>query len=91
MASKTKSELPKPDERGHYKLTDGSVVYRAGKDYDRDGVHVKMPDAGKYMLWRFTGYEVVNGQRHARGEFVMTRDSIRYFDTPAEAVRALEE
>lgn len=64
--------LPNPGERGEYVLPRGSTIYPSGKDFKRDGVPVKMPNKGKFMLWVKTGYEVVaDNKRIAVGHFVM--------------------
>lgn len=86
------SKLPKPDEYGRYRLPDGSIVYSSGKDYYREGVPVKMPSAGTFMLWVCTGQEFgPDGIKRNVGEFVLTRDDIKRYHTPAEAVDELAE
>lgn len=77
--------LPAPSEAGHYELPCGSKIYRSGDAYRRkDGELQKMPDAGRWFLWVRTA-----GKRD--GFVPMTKDSIRYFDTPQEALQALQE
>ena len=76
-------KLPKPSEFGKYLLADGSIIYPSGKDYHmQSGELVKMPNAGKFMLWRKTGKAV--------GEFALTdKLSMIYFYRPNDALRYL--
>jgi hypothetical protein len=84
MAAKV--ELPKPDERGTRRLPDGSRIFTSGGDYMRDGVEVKMPNVGKFMLWLKSGTECVDGTMRDVGEFIITNTGPMYFDTALKAM-----
>jgi hypothetical protein len=85
-------KIPKPDDYGRYKMADGSIIYPSGRDYSRDGIAVKMPDAGKWMLWVKEGDRInESGNPIAFGSFCLTRDSVEYFKTPMFAKEKLEQ
>jgi hypothetical protein len=83
--------VPKPDDQGTRHLPDGSRIFTSGNDYTDKGVHVHMPDAGKFMLWVKTGTEMVDGRKRNIGDFVMGRTGPMYFDTPLKAMGHWQE
>ncbi len=85
-------KLPKPTkEFGKYLLEDGSIIYPSGGDYaTNSGDNIKMPDAGKWMLWRKTGENRIHGRMVATGEIIMDRFGPKYFLSPIAALIHLE-
>lgn len=89
-------KLPPPDPRyAHYTLSDGSRIYPS---------HCVYHDTTRqccWFVWRCTGKREVEewdakGKRRSislvcDGEILMDRQGVRYFDTPQEALVALQE
>lgn len=66
--------------QGHYRLPDGSRVYRSGA-----GVN-----PGRWFAWVREPGQPDRGGRAARGRILMGAGGILYFDTPEEAAAAVE-
>ena len=85
--------LPKSEAHGKYVLADGSIIYPSGADYeDRStGTVIKMPDAGKFMLWHRTGTNSGNGRKVPTGEIIMDSLGPKYFARPIDALLYLND
>ena len=86
-------KLPERSDFGKYRMSDGSIIYPSGRDYDSPtNGSVKMRKAGKFMLWHCTGTETApNGLSVPRGEFITDRHGPVYFDSAVEAMQHIEE
>ncbi len=96
MPSTKALKLPPPDPRYfHYTLGDGSRIYPSGVQYH---------DITKeccWFAWHCTGkhesdeWDEAGKRRSVKlvcdGEVLMDRRGIRYFDSPQEALAALQE
>lgn len=76
--------LPRPDPcYGFYALADGSRIYPSGSA--ECPIH-----PGKFFAWvRRGSVKKPDGKYEPAGEILLTRDGIRYFDSPQDAAKAI--
>lgn len=80
--------LPKPNKFGTYDLDDGSKIYASGGVHP-DSRHIPV-HPGKYYIWLKEGSNLVKGHQVAFGHVIMTKNSIRYFDSAQAALEELQ-